>query len=124
MRTSSRPDRPAVPAEQSDFGVRAALGLAGTAGPVEVHVDVEPVSVRARGGWGLAETWTVAGPLRRRRVLAGVGPLLAAGGQLDGTFAAAARWDVSVASGPDLYRGCWVRMRRDAPPAADEPPAP
>ena len=101
------------PAEPGDLSVAAALGLDAVAGPVEVYVDLnpEPVRVGVRGGWGRGESWLVAGPVLRGRVLAAIGPLLAAGWQLDGTFNAAARWDVSVATGPDLYQGCWVRMR-------------
>ena len=117
MKTPTTPDRPADPTERRDFGVAAVLALpAGAAGPLEVYVDLAsaPVRVRTRGGWGEAETWTVAGPLLRERVLSGVAPLLAAGWRTDGTFAAAARWDVSAVAGPDLYRGCWLRLCRGA----------
>jgi hypothetical protein len=110
------PPRPVDPAESRELGVRAALALAGSVDPVEVYVDLgtDAVRVALRGNRGFGDSWQVAGPLLRERVLAAVAPLLAAGWRLEGTFLAAARWDVSVASGPDLYQGCWVRMCRVA----------
>ena len=109
------------------LGVGAALALTDGAIPAAgctVYVAFEPIRILPRGGRGPGASWEVAGPLLRGRVLAAVGPLLAAGWQLGGTFASAARWDVSAEEGPSLYRGCWVRMQRDIPPTAEGRTAP
>jgi hypothetical protein len=113
-----RAPRAAAPEDSRALGVDAALALAAGSVPTagrEVYVILEPVRVLPRGGWGPGESWEVAGPLLKGRVLAAVAPLLAAGWRLGGTFASAARWDVSAEVGPPLYRGCWVRMHRGAP---------
>ena len=97
-----------------DFGVADALALPAGSGELDVYVGwhAQPVAVSGRR-WALGSmTWDAAGPLLRERVLAAFAPLRSAGWQMDGTFSAATRWDVSSGAGGDLYEGCWIRLRR------------
>ena len=97
------------------FGVGAALALGGGPDPAAgraVYVALAPVRVVPRGSPERGDSWEVVGPRLREQVLAAVAPLLATGWRLGGTFVEAARWDVSANDGPELYRGCWLRMRR------------
>jgi hypothetical protein len=102
------------PDDDREFGVSQALKIGGANAGLEVYVGwiARPVGVATRRGVPGLLSWEVAGPLLRERVLAAVQPLQANGWQLDGTFSAAVRWDMSRGAGGDLYEGCWVRMRR------------
>jgi hypothetical protein len=112
--TLLRPDARIRADSERSLGVDQALKLDGAVDTAEVYVGwgSQPVSVAFRGYRAGVQTWAVAGPLLRERVMLALRPLLAAEWQLAGAFAESARWDMSKGSGGDLYEGCWVRLRR------------
>jgi hypothetical protein len=100
--------------DERSLGVAQALTLDRAVDTVEVYVgwSSQPVRVAFRGYRAGVQTWAVAGPLLRERVMLALRPLLAAEWQLAGVFAESTRWDMSKGAGGDLYEGCWVRLRR------------
>ncbi|MGH2558312.1 MAG: hypothetical protein ACRDJH_04540 [Thermomicrobiales bacterium] len=87
------------------------------ANATEVYLDwsSHPVGVAIGRAPSPQETWEVARHELRRRVLAAIAPKAVHGWALDGTFITAVKWDRDTDRGRDLYFGCWVRLRRQAP---------
>lgn len=114
LRPLLRPSTRVRSDEGRSFGVRQALQAPSDVSELEVYIgwDGHPVGVAMRRDAMGVQSWAIAGPLLRERVLTAVAPLELSGWQLDGTFLAAARWDMSRGTGGDLYEGCWLKMRR------------
>jgi len=116
-RTTARRAQRTRALQQGEAPISDTAAASDDANATEVYLDwsSHPVGVAIGRAPSPQESWAVAGNELRRRVLAAIAPRAVHGWALDGTFITAVRWDRDTDRGRDLYFGCWVRLRRQAP---------